>query len=143
MRRHFALSLCIICITLFLISIIKDCPNELFGILNDVANLRVNSNSEYLRYQLFVMFNSEYAQITKIKRSVSLQRTTISKSTLEPCNNLFSCTRSKIFFFCWSKNKKKILVEFQNETPEYTILFFDQLIFVFTVVQKPFSVVIL
>ena len=60
----------------------------------------------YLRYQLFVMFNFEYAQIIKIRTSVSLQKTTTSESTLEPCNNLISCRRNKIFFFSWSNNKR-------------------------------------
>ena len=32
------------------------------------------------------MFNIEYAQIIKIRTSVSLQTTTTSESTLEPCN---------------------------------------------------------
>ena len=40
----------------------------------------------YLRHQLFVMFNCEYGQIIKVRTFVSLQTTTISESTLEPCN---------------------------------------------------------
>ena len=40
----------------------------------------------YLKHQLFVMFNCEYGQIIKVRTFVSLQTTTISESTLEPCN---------------------------------------------------------
>ena len=69
--------------------------------------------------------------------SVSLQTTTTSASTLEPCNNLISCRRNK---------KKKIflkliiegvwiLVEFLNRTPVHTVLSFRSVIFVFTVAQ--------
>ena len=80
----------------------------------------------------------------KLWTPVSLQTTTRSELTLEPCNNLISYKQNKIFFFFWSNNKRS--TSWKNSRTELLnilLYLFDQLIFVFTLVQKLLPIVTL